>query len=455
MKKSLLISGFLFLVYLGLISYPSGQDRYTVEFRTPGMPALDIKSANLLEEINQFQLQGISPDENVVAGLYEVALLGELRFYKAEHEQFAVLENALGIKIPRDSETVISDGRRDVWTGNDMVLSNQDPLLRRYLQRHQQTLDQVAIIADREHYANHYHSPGQTLVGALLPLAGSLRDYARTLKIRSRVALAEDRVSDAITDVNAIYRLGHHLMSVGGTVVEVLVGKAVVDMTMTTWCEILSHPALTVDDLARISSFVESAPRISGVKALDVFERLTAIQFVRHLEDYGAFGGELATNRGVRWTPLMDPALAFVDWPEIYKRINQDVNDDLDVLLDPNQQQRRTRIRAMHNQQENGIQLPGDFNVLGGSAMATDFAWKMIHELFLDYSRYYLRVLEHARDQDEVLRVCIEVKQFHFDQQRYPDSLEELKDKYLDQIPLDYGTGEAFRYIQFKAGALV
>jgi hypothetical protein len=455
-KKSLLISGFLFLVYLGLVSFPGGPDQYMVEFRTPGMPALEIKSANLLEEINQFQLQGISPDENVVAGLYEVALLGELRSYEANDEQFAILENALGIKIPRDPDTVISDGQKVVWTGDDLVLSNQDPLLRRYLQRHQATLDQVVIIANRERYANYYNSPDQTLVGALLPMVGSLRDYARTLKIRSRVALTEDRVADAIADTNAMYRLGHHLMSEGGTAVEVLVGKAVVDMSMTTWCEILSHPALTVDDLARISSLVESAPRISGVKALDLFERFVALDLAVKMERFGMFGFEKGIGMGNAPEPfLFDPVLAFVDWPEIYKRINQDVNDDLDVLLDPNQQQRRTRIRAMHNQQENGIELPGDFNVLDGPARATDYAWKMIHELFLDYTRYYLRVLEQARDQDEVLRVCIAVKQFHFQNQRYPASLEELKGTYLDQIPLDYGSGEAFRFIQFKAGALV
>jgi hypothetical protein len=420
------------------------------------MPALDIKSANFLEEINQFQIKGISPDENVVAGLYEVALLEELRSYEANDEQFVILENALGIKIPRDPDTVISDGQKVVWTGDDLVVSNQDPLLRRYLQRHQATLDQVVIIANRERYANYYHSPDQTLVGALLPMVGSLRAYARTLTIRSRVALTEDRVADAIADTNAIYRLGHHLMSEGGTAVEVLVGKALVDMSMTTWCEILSHPSLTVDDLALVSSLVESAPPISGVKALDVFERFVALDLAVKMERFGMFGFEKTIRMGnAPKAFLYDPVLAFVDWPEVFERINRHIDEQLDILLDPDDHQRPKRIREMNNRERKMFEFPAGSRMLDGPAIATDVAWHTIKDLLLRGLGRFCLAVERARDQDEMLQVCIAVKQFHFQNQRYPDSLEELKGTYLDEIPLDYGTGEALRYIQFKAGALV
>ena len=48
-----------------------------VEFLTLGVKPIDLKSANLLDEVNAIQLEGISADQNVMAGLYEVAFAVE------------------------------------------------------------------------------------------------------------------------------------------------------------------------------------------------------------------------------------------------------------------------------------------------------------------------------------------------------------------------------------------
>ena len=97
MKKSLLISSALFLVFLGLVLYPGGPQHYMVEFKTPGMQSLDIKSAMLLDEVNAFQLDGVSASENVVAGLYEVADSGE--WIEPDPDQIKALASALGIRV--------------------------------------------------------------------------------------------------------------------------------------------------------------------------------------------------------------------------------------------------------------------------------------------------------------------------------------------------------------------
>ncbi|MFP6750461.1 MAG: hypothetical protein VB855_02200, partial [Pirellulaceae bacterium] len=168
------------------------------------------------------------------------------------------------------------------------------------------------------------------------------------------------------------------------------------------------------------------------------------------------FGFEKAIGMGNAPEPfLYDPILAFVDWPEVYERINRHIDEKLDVLLDPDDHQRRKRIREMNNRERNRFEFPAGYRMLDGPAIATDFAWHTIKDLLLDGLGRYCFAVERARNREEMLQVCIAVKQFHFQNQRYPASLEELSDKYLDQIPLDYGTGEAFRYIQFKAGALV
>ncbi|MDP6442688.1 MAG: hypothetical protein QF805_02755, partial [Pirellulaceae bacterium] len=102
MKNSLFISALLFLVYLGLVSFQGRPDQYMVNFRTSGMPPLDGRSADLIDQVNRFQLDGVSPDQNVVAGLYEVATLSELRYHDSTDIEITTRENALGIRIPMD-----------------------------------------------------------------------------------------------------------------------------------------------------------------------------------------------------------------------------------------------------------------------------------------------------------------------------------------------------------------
>jgi hypothetical protein len=109
MKKSLLISSALFLVFLGLVLYPGGPQHYMVEFKTRGMQSLDIKSARLLDEVNAFQLDGVSSDTNVAAGLYEVAnSFDDTREPNPDHVK--ALESALGIQVYIDYHTHIHSG---------------------------------------------------------------------------------------------------------------------------------------------------------------------------------------------------------------------------------------------------------------------------------------------------------------------------------------------------------
>ncbi len=455
MKNSLFISGLLFLVYLGLVSFQGGTAQYIVQCRTPGMPPLDGRSADLIDQVNRFQLDGVSPDQNVVAGLYEVAKLGELRYHDSTHVEITTQENALGIQIPMDPKTIISLGQKIDWLGEDIVLSNEDPILRRYLARHQRTLDQIATIVDRQHYANYYYSDEPNFMAVHLPLVQANREYARILNLRARVALGEDRISDAITDASSIYRLGGHMASAGATVVEALGGAALIKEFMKTWSEILSHPDLTVDDLERISTLVKAVPPITSAKGLDIGDRLAAHQIASYLEKYGSAGIQRIEPSARDDVQRSDPLLAFADWREIHQRIDQKVNEALDVLSASDEQERRTKIREMFARPENKFSFRKDFSLFNVPALVTDFTWKIIDDLWLQITPYNLKAMELARDQQEVLRVCIELKRFHFEKQRYPASLDELLGKYLDHIPLDYGTGEPIRYLRLKAGALV
>ena len=459
MKKALLISAVIFAAFLAMVYSPTTTPDFTVEFKTPSAKPLDLKSAKLLDEVNAFGLDGISANQNVAAGMYEVADAGE--WIEPDPDQIKAMENALGIRVSVDLRSRTGFGMNHIWTHDLHRLTSQNPILRRYLQRHQRTLDKLSSIVNREHYANAYYSPSQEsdqlLITAWIPLASTCRQYGRALTIRARVALAEGRIGDAITDVNTIHQLGHHLMQDGGTMLEVLVGKSIAAVAIQNWCEILSHPGVSLNELGEVSKLVKSAPLISGVKAFDVFERLSVLQFAEKMERFGAIGGVISGQRGrinsVEGAILPTIAMAFTDWPEIYNSINRHIDTHVQVLLIADDDERRNAIKALDSRF-------GDIPKVveeepKQQSLANKAAWHLIEELFLNSSVTQLWALESARQRNEVLNLCIALKRFHIEQQRYPESLEELKGKYLDEIPVDCRTGVMVGYMRLKSGALV
>tara|TARA_Y100001960_G_C14772175_1_gene880750 strand:+ start:1137 stop:4268 length:3132 start_codon:yes stop_codon:yes gene_type:complete len=461
MKKSLLISVVMFAAFLAMLYLPTTTKEFTVEFKTPSAKPLDLKSAKLIDEVNAFGLKGISANDNVAAGMYKVADAFEGR--NPDPDRVKAMENALGVRVSVGLRSRPRFGLNGEWLYDLHRLTSQNPILRRYLQRHQRTLDQLSSIVNREHFANVYYSHNQKmLLDAEIALASTCRDYENALTIRARVALAEGRIGDAITDVNTIHQLGHHLMQDGGTLVEVLSGTTIADNATGLWCEILSHPEVSLNELGEISKLVKSAPPISGVKAFDVFERLSVLQFAEKLERFSLFarvdmgGMQSVFSRGrmkMEGAILPTIAMAFTDWPEIYNSINRHIDTHVAILSMADDDERRSAIKALDNPL--GDMLKQIEEGPNQQSLANNAVWQLIDGLFLHVSTSVLWGLESARQRNEVLNLCIALKRFHIEQQRYPESLEELKGKYLDEIPVDCRTGVMVGYMRLKSGALV
>ncbi|MAQ91415.1 MAG: hypothetical protein CMM03_16280 [Rhodopirellula sp.] len=471
MKKNLIISAVIIVAFLALVYSPSATPSFMVEFKTPGVKPIDLKSANLLDEVNAIELEGISAEENVVAGLYGVAYA--LESLEPNPEQVRSLEAALGAHVAVDPRTRLTFGKQWFWDEPYRQLSNEDPILRRYLQRHESTLDQLSPILERPVFANYYYSGEneQSLLNALLPLASTCREYGRVLKLRARVALAEGRIGDAIADAKQIHRLGRHFMHASGTVVEVYVGIAISGIATDVLLEILSNPATTLDDLSVISDAVNSAPPVSGIKPLDVLERLMVLQIAEGLERNGpaSVARPLMVYKWEKADKTIVPTLGmtFTDWPEVYRAINRHFDEYSDVLLIADEAQRRAAIKALDSDS-------GTFNFHNDDSIEQSLAnhsvWYLIDELFLSNTNQYMRRLELARQENEVLNLCIALKRFNLEHRRYPDSLDELiveqsswdlflkhrsDGEYLDRIPVDFGTGLAVGYIPLEAGCVV
>ena len=73
-------------------------------------------------------------------------------------------------------------------------------------------------------------------------------------------------------------------------------------------------------------------------------------------------------------------------------------------------------------------------NRLGG-LLANRSVWYLLNELILWEQATYLRQLELARQENEILNLCIALKRFNLEHRRYPDSLDELIVEQMGLIP--------------------
>ena len=128
MKKKFITSAVIIVTFIALVYSQSAAPSFMIEFITLGVNPIDLKSANLLDEVNAIQLEGISADQNVAAGMYEIA--SAIEWFEPDPEHIRATENALGVRIAVDPRTQITFGQKQFgWRESRMQLSNEDPIL--------------------------------------------------------------------------------------------------------------------------------------------------------------------------------------------------------------------------------------------------------------------------------------------------------------------------------------
>lgn len=480
MRKSFSIGTLLFLLYVGLTLFQRGKDSHVVQFRTTGIPSIDLKQKNdLVGVINKFHLDNIPHEDNAAVGLLTSGLLPEY-FSHSDQRIWPVL-NSLGIdvkgkaKSPMDTPELnyVGRGRSDGhaywfndWSYEQKYLESMEKLppndskIRRFLEKHNQSLDKYSSLVSRDRHIDYFEGRALHLAGRnLISLHGA---YLRVLTLRIRFALSQNRIANAIKDCHVIHRLQCMLIN-DMTMEHALFGLSGISQVMPLWCQILSHPSTTVNDLENIRQRISTLPKYSCINALDFYERLVALEYLRLVEQYGLsqpkyFVGDIPFNNGM-FAYLQLGGMAFVDWHKISDRVNQHIDNCINILELQDQNDRRVAIQSLENDKAYGKDLtkgsdnPNPFNV---PDFSTDLVWRMIENYFLDHSTMTTRlVIRHSTEDLVILSTCIAIKQFQLDHERYPTSLEELLDKYISDIPYDFNAGTSVSYIPLEEGGLI
>lgn len=114
--------------------------------------------------------------------------------------------------------------------------------VKKFLESYRQTFKSVNEAANMTRCDwNEGRQPGPIDLGSTLPTIQNNRDIMRYLRLRQRLELAENRIPDAIRTIQTGFRMGQHVGE-GSTMIEMLVGIALVTITIDMAEQVIAHP---------------------------------------------------------------------------------------------------------------------------------------------------------------------------------------------------------------------
>lgn len=153
------------------------------------------------------------------------------------------------------------------------------PTMRRWLDRNEKVLSQIASAARRERFFVPFVSEGKDdqLAGVLLEHAQQMRAVARMFQVRANNHVAHERWNDAWTDILTIRDLGR-LVAQGQTLVEGLVGVAITGIACNQAKQLIATADPSAVDWESLRGTWKIQPVSNLSHTLGVTERAMLIQ---------------------------------------------------------------------------------------------------------------------------------------------------------------------------------
>tara|TARA_B110000438_G_scaffold302345_1_gene359756 strand:- start:276 stop:1907 length:1632 start_codon:yes stop_codon:yes gene_type:complete len=444
--------------------------------------------------LNQQFGRGITAENNIAVTVWEVVGSKDLsadiksmyfqhlgmdplptdgNYYRSFHQQIETLMTLLE-KDPDINRQEIQtrretfDDQYDFCTSNpwtkdessemDLWLTAAEPFLNRIIQSAEQ----------RDHYYNPYivsaadrAQPSPELISILLPGALHTREIVRGLALLANRRIAEGRIDEAIRVSRVIHRIGR-LSSVGGTLIEGLVGIAIDGIGFELDNRLITTPSISKASLSKLQSQLEKLPPISSLAAkIDLTERYmyldTTIALARHgpqalsvvTSDSASDENPVLSSFAKTFSnSLIDWDLVLMNgnyWYDEFRRINDIESFAQRAIENSKLEQRLTALRV---------------EVGSPSAIAKQilFSGKSISQITsIQMSNILVSLLVPAvqsaisaeiRNDARMgitLTACA-LQAYHRDNKRYPDSLAALGGVYIDKLQVDPFRGKSLRY---------
>jgi hypothetical protein len=462
--KSIVIGITSFGVYLGLVHTPGGTAEWIVRFHSSEMPAVDILNTRPVEAINQFHKTTVKHNDNVVVGLTEAGLNRPESPQGFPNDVIEAMKD-YGVNVPSIPKTTLDIHSGKNWNsmngldGNRRwVLTSDLPIFRRFMHTQQELLKELPSIMQRAKFADYYLG-NRSMMSATSLLSSNIRHYYRFLRLRIRSALTENRIDDAITDCKTLHRFANHQTHSEISIFHSF-GLHALPAAVSSWSEVLSHPLLTEKQLNDLEKSLDSLPELTLVPVLDVGERLMAHELLMLLEQRGMSGLHTFVDggRGKSDDLKLDLMLGFARWGEIKDRVDAFYDRRVEISQIEDRQRRFDAIKSLElNAFFEQVQMDGFTNprISLVSDVATEGVWLLFYQLVGESSIHHLLRFEQFQESLNIVNACVAMKRFHFDKKRFPNSLEELVGDYINEIPFDFHSGSAMKYLPLSDGGII
>ena len=342
----------------------------------------------------------------------------------------------------------------------DLWLTAAEPFLNRIIQSAEQ----------RDHYYNPYivsaadgDLPSPELISILLPGALHTREIVRGLALLANRRIAEGRIDEAIRVSRVIHRIGR-LSSVGGTLIEGLVGIAIDGIGFELDNRLITTPSISKASLSKLQSQLEKLPPMSSLaEKIDLTERYMYLDTTIALARHGPQVLSLVTDGSASDDSPILSSLAkaasgsLVDWNLVLKTGNY-WYDEIKRINDI----KSFSKRAIENKKLEVRLTALRVEVGNPAAIAKQilFSGKSIPEITSAQMSNILVSLLLPSVQDAVsaeirndARMGIAVtacalQAYHRDNNRYPDALAALDGVYIDKLTADPFRDKSLTYRQ-------
>jgi hypothetical protein len=355
----------------------------------------------------------------------------------------------------------------DAMAGRRLWTAKEEPALADWLQQNDKPLARVVEATRRPAYYNPLvpaTTPGAApgLIGVLLPTAQRCRQLASTLLCRAMLRTAQGQVDEAWQDLLACHRLGR-LVSRGGTLIELLIGIAIENVAHRADLIFLEHAKLTSKQVLACWADLEQLPPLGTVaEKIDLGERfmlldtimITARQGLAVVEQASAgrttpTGKESSLSRLFTRSIQWDPALtAGNDWCDrmvaCVRMTDRDARAKESAAIDRD-------LRAL----KNGVVSLESAAKLAAPRGRGEIMGKILVTLMLPAFIKVQGAADRCEQEQRNLHLAFALAAYQRDQGHYPAKLDELRPKYLKDVPGDLFSGKPLLYRLVDQGYLL
>ena len=326
----------------------------------------------------------------------------------------------------------------------------------------------LALLIEASKRPRWYHpmicSGKEMVAGILLPAVQHHRVMIRALAARAMLRVHEGKIDEAWKDLLTCHRFAR-LVGQGQTVVDILVAIVIEGIACTKDQVLLHRTELTATKIAKMREDLENLPPMPKMAdAMNVGERFTYLDSVALVARDGLSELKRLANLDGNITKDMIDSMtnsvgtAIVDWNIVLHTGNSWYDRMVDALRKPTRTDRTKSMKKFDFDFKRSITVTKDWkylalSMLGNPSKAiSERVGQTFLSLLLPATKACMEAEDRAAMSFELDKLAFALAAYRVDHGSYPAKLEELKPKYVAEVPKDFFANDGPLHYEVKDG---